>query len=196
MRQQMDYIALWPALGISPAVREKLMRISPVAIDRVIRKDKAALALKSKSLTKSAGLLKHRIRTFYTFEERKLHGFIQIDTVHHCGQAASGQYIITVADVASGWICLYSLLNKAHCWIFAALKDVYAGLSFPLREFHSDNGGGFIDHVAAWHRAPACPIPFTRSRDHKKNGNCLRTSGPDRTEKRCRCQGVYRLRPP
>jgi hypothetical protein len=89
MRRQIDYIALWPAFGISSTVREKLMKISPVTIDRVPRKDKAALALRDKSFTKSAGLLKRRIpiRTFYTSAERKLPGFIQIDTVHHCGQA-------------------------------------------------------------------------------------------------------------
>jgi hypothetical protein len=109
------------------------MRISPVTIDCVLRKDKTALSLKGKSLTKSAGILKHRIpiRTFYTSQERKLPGFIQIDTVHHCGQAASGQYILTLTVAASGWICLYSLLNKAHRWTFAALRDIYANLPFP-----------------------------------------------------------------
>ncbi|MDR0377868.1 MAG: transposase family protein [Spirochaetaceae bacterium] len=109
MRQQMDYIALWPAFGITPAVREKLMRISPAA-----------------------------------------------------------------TDVASGWICLFSLLNKAHRWTFAALRDIHVNLPFPLREFHSDNGGEFINHVVTdWLRNPACPISFTRSRDHKKNDNCF-----------------------
>jgi hypothetical protein len=80
----MDSIALWPALGITPALREKLMWISPAAIDRVV------LALKGKSLTKSGELLKHRIpiRTFYTSEERNISGFIQIETVRHCGQAS------------------------------------------------------------------------------------------------------------
>jgi hypothetical protein len=179
----MDYIALWPHFAISPAVREKLMSISPTAIDRVLRKDKAVLALKGTSLTKPVAFLKHGIpiRTFYTSEERKLPGFIQIDTVHHCEQTTSGQYILTLtaADIASDWIYLYSLLNKAHRWTFAALKDVYTSRPFPLREFHSDNGGEFINQVVTdWLRNPACPIPFTRSRDHKKNDNCLRTSGP------------------
>jgi hypothetical protein len=178
MRQQMDYIALWPAFGISPAIREKLMRINPATIDRVLRKDRAALALKGKSSTKSADFLKHRIptRTFYTPEERKLPGFIQIDTVLHCGQATSGQYILTLTatGVASGRICLYSLLNKAHCRIFDALVDVCASLPFPLRKFHSDNGSEFINHVVTgWYRNPTRPIPFTRSRDHKKNENCF-----------------------
>jgi hypothetical protein len=174
----MPFIAEWPAFAITPEIREKLMRISPATIDRVLKKDKAALALRGKSLTKPAALLKHRIpiRTFYTSQERKLPGFIQIDTLHHCGQATSGQYILTLTatDVASGWICLYSLLNKAHRWTFDALKDIHTGLPFPLREFHSDNGSEFINQVITdWHRNPACPIPFTRSRDHKKNDNCF-----------------------
>jgi hypothetical protein len=178
MRQQMDYIAQWPAFGVTAAIRAKLLTISPATIDRALRKDKAALALKGKSLTNPGDLLKYRIpiRTFYTSQERKLPGFIQIDTVHHCGQTTSGQYILslTATDVASGWICLYSLLNKAHRWTFAALKDIYASLPFPLREFHSDNGSEFINQVITdWHRNPACPIPFTRSRDHQKNDNCF-----------------------
>jgi hypothetical protein len=39
--------------------------------------------------------------------------------------------MLTAADVASGWICLYSLLNKAHRWTFAALRDIHANLPFP-----------------------------------------------------------------
>jgi hypothetical protein len=32
----------------------------------------------------------------------------------------------------------------------------------------------FINQVITdWHHNPACPIPFTRSRDHKKNDNCF-----------------------
>ncbi|MDR0376266.1 MAG: hypothetical protein LBH70_00565 [Spirochaetaceae bacterium] len=185
----MDYIALWPAFGITPAVRKKLMRISPAAIDRILRKDKAALALKGKSLTKSVGLLKHRIPNILT---------------------------LTAADAASGWICLYSLLDKAHRWTFAALKDVYAGLPFPLREFHSDNSSEFINQVVtAWLRNPACPTPFTRSgttrkmttacgplvRVEQKNGAVVREYiGYDRLEGndlQARLTAVYRrLAPP
>jgi hypothetical protein len=79
----MHFIASWPAFAITPAVREKLLSISPASIDRALRKDKAALALKGKSPTTPGKLLKHLtpIRTFYTSLERTLPGFIQIDTV-------------------------------------------------------------------------------------------------------------------
>jgi hypothetical protein len=172
MRQQMDAISQWSAFGITADIKAKLLAISPATIDRVLKKDKAAL--KGKSLTKPGHFLKHRIpiRTFYSSRERKLPGFIHIDTDRHCGQTTSGPYILTPTDVASGWICRYSLLNKALLWTCAALKDIYSTLPFPLKEFHRDNGSECINQVIFdWLHNPACPIPFSRSRDLKKNDN-------------------------
>jgi hypothetical protein len=176
MRQQMAYIAGWPAFHITEETAEKLKKISPATIDRYLKKDRDALRLKGKSLTKPLASLKSRIpiRTFYSGEERKTPGFWQIDTVHHCGQATYGQYILTLTatDVASGWICLYSLLNKAHAWTFQSLADIRTAVPLPVLEFHSDNGSEFINNATEiWCKKER--IPFTRSRDHKKNDNCF-----------------------
>jgi hypothetical protein len=53
------------------------MRISPATIDRYLKKDKDALRMKGKSLTKPVMALKMRIplRTFYSSQERKTPGF-------------------------------------------------------------------------------------------------------------------------
>jgi transposase InsO family protein len=176
MRQQMVYIAQWKAFGITADVAEKLKKISPATIDRYLKKDKQALRLKGKSLTKPLDSLKSRIpiRTFYTSEERKKPGFWQIDTVHRCGQATTGQYIhtLTATDIASGWIELRSLLNSAHKWTFEALSDINTSVPLPVLEFHSDNGSEFINYATeAWCKKEN--LPFTRSRDHKKNDNCF-----------------------
>ncbi|MDR2070130.1 MAG: hypothetical protein LBP81_01745 [Treponema sp.] len=82
MGQQMPYIVVWPAFNITPGIAEKLKTISPATIDRYLKKDKDALRLKGKSLTKPLHSLKSRIpiRTFYTSEERKKPGFWQIVT--------------------------------------------------------------------------------------------------------------------
>jgi hypothetical protein len=108
MRSQMRYIAQWSAFAITNEIAEKLIKISPASIDRYLKKDKKALRLKGKSLTKPLDSLKSRIpiRTFYSSKERKIPGFWQIDTVHHCGQSTQGQYIhtLTATDVASGWM--------------------------------------------------------------------------------------------
>jgi hypothetical protein len=110
-------VGSWPAFGITLEIAEQRCLISPSSIDRYLKKDKAALKLKGKSLTKPLDSLKSRIpiRTFYSGEERKIPGFRHIDTVHHCGQSTGGRYLhtLTATDVASGWIALSSLLNNA-----------------------------------------------------------------------------------
>jgi transposase InsO family protein len=176
MRQQMSHIAQRAAFGITADIAEKLKKISPATIDRRLKKDRDALRLKGKSLTKPLDSLKSRIpiRTFYTSEERKKPGFWQIDTVHHCGQATLGQYIhtLTATDVASGWIELRPLLNNAHRWTFQALSDIKSSVPLPVLEFHSDNGSEFINNATEkW--CGNNSLPFTRSRDHKKNDNCF-----------------------
>jgi hypothetical protein len=176
MRQQMEYIARWPAFGITGETAGKLKTISPATIDRYLKKDRDALRLKGKSLTKPLDSLKSRIpiRTFYSSEERKTPGFWQIDTVHHCGQATVGHYVhtLTATDVASGWVELRSLLNNAHTWTFQALAGIRAAVPLPVLEFHSDNGSEFINNATEiWCKQQH--LPFTRSRDHKKNDNCF-----------------------
>jgi hypothetical protein len=176
MRQQMPFIAKWPGFGITDEIAEKLKKISPATIDRYLKKDKDALRTKGKSLTKPIDSLKSRIpiRTFYTSEERKKPGFWQTDTVHHCGQVASGQYLhtLTVTDIAFGWIELRSLLNNAQKWTFEALSDIKKTVLLPVIEFHPDNGSEFINNATeAWCRREG--ILFTRSRDRRKNDNCF-----------------------
>ena len=176
MRQQMAYIAKWPAFGITKEIAEKLIKISPASIDRYLKKDKQELRLKGKSLTKPIDSLKSRIpiRIFYSQEERKKPGYWQTDTVHHCGQATVGQYVhsLTATDVFSGWIEPRSLLNNAQRWTFEALSDIKTNVLLPVLEFHSDNGSEFINnYTEKWCKENG--ISFTRSRDQRKNDNCF-----------------------
>ena len=176
MRQQMRFIVQWPTFAITIETAEKLTKISPATIDRYLKKDKAALKLKGKSLTKPMVSLKSRIpiRTFYNSEERKKPGFWQIDTVHHCGQATYGHYLhtLTATDIAFGWIELRPLLNNAQRWAFQALSNINGTTMLPVNEFHSDNGSEFINnYTEAW--CTNNGIPFTRSRSNKKNDNCF-----------------------
>jgi transposase InsO family protein len=175
LRQQMKFIADWSAFGITPEIRQKLLEVSPATIDRALKKARDDMKLKGKSCTKSVHRLKNRfpIRTFYTSAERKTPGYIQTDTVHHCGSSTGGEYLLTLTatDVFSGWVILRGLLNKAWKWAFEALTDVRATLPFPFLEYHSDNGGEFInDAVEQWCEDEH--VPFTLSRPHESNDNC------------------------
>jgi hypothetical protein len=73
---------------------------------------------------------------------------------------------------ASGWICLYSLLHKARAWTFQSTADIKASAPLPVLEFRSGNGNEFINNATEiWCEKES--LPFTRSRDHKKNDNCF-----------------------
>jgi hypothetical protein len=81
-------------------------------------------------------------------------------------------HTLTATDVAFGWIELRSLLNNAHKWTFQALSHIKTSTPLPIFEFHSDNGSEFINNATKiWCKDNR--IPFTRSRDHKKNDNCF-----------------------
>jgi hypothetical protein len=75
MRQQMHYIAQWPAFKITGEIAEKLKKISPATIDRYLKKDKEALRLKGKSLTKPMASLKSRIPIRIPHKSGKHQGF-------------------------------------------------------------------------------------------------------------------------
>ena len=162
---------------IKPEIREQLTTISGRHIDRLLKPAKAALRLRGISGTKAAGttLLKQiPVRTHYTEHEAGTPGYCQTDTVHHCGDRDSGQFnlTLTVTDVASGWIWLYGLLNKAHRWTLENLRRTYETSVFTIIEFHSDCGSEFInkDTIDWWKVTET--LLLTHSRSYHKNDNC------------------------
>jgi hypothetical protein len=180
IREQMPFLEKHrkPDFHITPEIREKLLRISPAQIDRCLKADKAALRGRGFNGTKlgEAALLKRiPVRTHYSDSEREMPGFMQIDTVHHCNDSDSGIFMLTLtaADVASGWVELFALPNKAHKWALEAMRSLEALLPFPLLELHSDNGSEFINRdTVNWHNT-AKTLLITRSRPHHKNDNCF-----------------------
>jgi hypothetical protein len=66
-----------------------------------------------------------------------------------------------------------------------AIEGIRSSLPFPLTAGHYDNGMEFINKpLLEW--CLAGHIKASRSRPSRKNGNCLRTSGPSQAKKlRC-----------
>jgi hypothetical protein len=175
IRCQMPFFAAWDPFHITADIGKKLLQISPATIDRTLKEDRNKLAIRGISGTKPGKLLKKHIpvRTHYPWNERKPE-FFEIDTVHHCGERDSGEFCLTLdaTDVASGWVELRPLLNKAQKWVIQALPDIHTSLTFPLLGIDSDNGSEFINHsLLSW--CDTNRITFTRTRPYKKNDNCF-----------------------
>jgi hypothetical protein len=79
----------------SPEVRELLLRVSAPTIDRVLRPWKA---IKGKSLTNGGGF-REQIPIQESIWDIRLPGYLEADTVAHCGGSTMGEYINTLTMV-------------------------------------------------------------------------------------------------
>ena len=122
-------------LELSAEVREALLSISAATIDRLLAAEKKKLQLKGRSRTQPGSLLRNQIpvRTFADWQEDRP-GFVEMDLVAHEGGRAKGDYVQTLdlTDVATGWVELAAVLNKAQVWVFEALQRIRGQLPFPL----------------------------------------------------------------
>ncbi len=162
-------------LKIADEVREKLIKISPATIDRLLAPLRKRYQLKARSNTKPGTLLKHQIpiRTFSDWDELRP-GFVEIDLVSHEGGDPKGDYIQTldVTDVCTGWTETRAVKNKAQVWVFEALQEIMNRVPFAILGIDSDNGSEFINN----HLLRYCSenrITFTRARPYRKNDNCF-----------------------
>lgn len=155
-------------------MRQKLMEVSPATIDRLLKKERKKLALKSRARTKPGTLLKHQIpiRTFSDWDDLRP-GFAEMDLVGHDGGDARGEFAQTLhlTDVCTSWCEMQAVRNKARVWVFEALMDIEKRLPFALLGLDSDNGGEFIN-AHLFNYCKDNEITFTRTRAYKKNDNC------------------------
>ena len=175
IRMNIDILSNDTELEIDEIIRDKLIKISPSTIDRMMAPERKKLNFKGISHTKAGTLLKHQIpiRTFFNWDERKP-GFFELDTVAHGGSSSSGEYCFTLnaTDVYSGWVELRALQNKAHRWVKENTENIRIELPYPMKGVDSDNGGEFINYqLLEW--CNDHEITFTRGRPYRKNDNCF-----------------------
>ncbi|MBT5212926.1 MAG: transposase family protein [Candidatus Marinimicrobia bacterium] len=157
-------------LRLTKDVKDKLLKISPATVDRMLKPERQRIG-KSPGTTKSGSLLKHQIkvRTFTDWDD-VIPGFLEIDTVAHCGGDISGQFIntLTLVDIATGWVELIPLLRKSPSDVIAGLNIVKKLLPFSMLGLDTDNGSEFINFDVLDY-CEENEITFTRSRAYRKN---------------------------
>jgi len=159
----------------TPEVRAELLGMSAATIDRYLREHRQALELKGISATRSGALLRTSITIRKAGDEVEHEpGFMECDTVAHCGPTLKGEFArtLTATCVHTGWTHLEVLRNNARVHMIAALERLAAALPFEIAGLDCDNGSEFInDKVVEW--AGERKIYFTRSRPYKKNDQAV-----------------------
>ena len=159
---------------LSDPCHEKLLRISPASIDRVLKPFKAQYRRKSNTGTKPGTLLKNQIPVRTSTEDIDRPGYLEADTVAHCGGSMNGNFIwsITYTDIVSTWTVTRAVWNKGAVGVLEQTRDVEKKLPFAIIGFDCDNGSEFLNHhLTRYFLRRKQPVGFTRSRPYHKNDN-------------------------
>jgi hypothetical protein len=152
-----------------------LESISPATIDRIFKPIRPKFNKKGYSGTKPGSLLRKNIPIKTDQWNEFQPGFIESDTVHHCGETVAGQYVLTVNydDIATGWTEQRAVWGKGETGVLNQTEDVENSLPFKILGFDSDNGGEFINQklVNYFTCRDKYPVQFTRSRAYHSNDN-------------------------
>ena len=156
-------------------VIKALNKISPATIDRILKPVRAKYKTRGRSTTKPGTLLRKQIPISTEQWNQTQPGFLESDTVAHCGDTTEGIYANTVnfVDIATGWTEQRAVWGKGEQDVLKQIKDVEKTLPFALLGFDCDNGGEFINyHLFRHFRDKIDPVQFTRSRAYRKDDNC------------------------
>jgi hypothetical protein len=160
--------------ALAPQTRAALVAISAASIDRVLAPVRARLRPKGRGGTKPGRWLKNQIPLKTDQWDEKRPGFMEADTVAHCGDSLEGDFIwsLVFTDIATGWTQMRAVWNKGSGGIIEQVRAIEASLPFALLGFDCDNGSEFLNHhLWRYFSARKKPVQFTRSRPYHKNDN-------------------------
>jgi len=156
------------------ALKEKLLQISPAQIDRLLRPARMQHPKKGLSSTRPGTLLRHAVPTRSGPPDTRRLGSVEADTVAHCDDTTQGDYVnsLTFTELFSGWTENRAIWNKSADAVLAQLQQLEEEVPFPMKDFHTDNGGEFLNWALHRHlKSRPQQMPWTRSRPYRKNDN-------------------------
>jgi hypothetical protein len=156
-------------------IKKKLLAISAATMDRLMAPQRAKFNKLGISTTKPGSLLKKHIPVKTSQWDETIPGFLEADTIAHCGTSVAGMFVYTIntVDIYSQWTEQRATWGKGEKGVVSAIKDIESHLPFTLKGFDCDNGSEFLN----WHliryltKNRKKPVRVTRSRSYQKNDN-------------------------
>jgi hypothetical protein len=133
-------LPLWLPFYEAPEhTKELLLKISASTIDRILKPYRNT-AIRGLSATRGS-LIKNKIPIKLLDEDVKEPGYIEADTVAHCGNSLAGEFInsLTMTDLYSGWTENRGTWTKESHRVRAQISDIEKTLPFNIKGFASDN---------------------------------------------------------
>ncbi len=160
---------------LDPIIYQGLLKISAATIDRIL----ASVRVKCNrglSGTKPGKILKKHIPIKTDQWDEDKPGFLEADTVAHCGTSLEGSFVwsLTMTDIYSGWTENRAVWNKGAIGVLNQIQDIESSLPFEILGFDSDNGSEFLNwHLIRYFTGEQRHknIQFTRSRPYHSDDN-------------------------
>ena len=156
------------------ALEQQVLQLSAATMDRLLKPLRGKYHKRGLATTKPGSLLKHHIPVKTNQWDETVPGFLEADTVAHCGNSMAGMFVFTVnaTDLATGWSEQRAVWGKGERDVLAAIISIEHMLPFKVRGFDCDNGSEFLNwHLEQYLQKRQRPIQFTRSRPYHKNEN-------------------------
>jgi hypothetical protein len=166
------WLPFYEDISATPEVRILLNEISSSTIDRILHEHRE-LVRKGRSLTRPL-LLKNKIPIKLLDSDVIEPGFIEADTVAHCGTSMAGEFMntLTMTDIFSGWTEVRAVWGKQSTAVLEAVRGIESTLPFKIKGFASDNGNEFLNNdLWTYFANRKDKVDFVRRRPYKKNDN-------------------------
>jgi hypothetical protein len=126
--------------AVAGVLRSRLLSASAATLDRLLRPVRLQHP-KGFSATRPGTLLKSHIPIRTEHWDITQPGFVEADTVAHCGHSLAGDFVwsLTLSDIDTGWTECRATWNKGAHGVVTQITAIERALPFPLRGFDCDN---------------------------------------------------------
>jgi len=160
---------------LDKALRAAVLRASAATLDRLLSPHRSAHPRRWR-MPKPGTLIKSAVPVRTDNKDIDRPGYLEADTVAHCGGSLAGSFIwsVNATDIISQWTQTRAVWNKGQEGVVRAMSHIEAGLPFVLLAVDTDNGSEFLNwHMEAYlrQRPGRVAVVFTRSRPYRKNDN-------------------------
>jgi len=157
-----------------PCQKKLATQVSTATLDRLLTPLRAEASLRGLCGTKPGSLLRQQIPIQGEVWNEKRPGFLEADSVAHCGSNLAGSFIwsLTFTDIASTWTCGRAVWNRGSTGVLEQTRQIEEHLPFALLGLDFDNGGEWLNwHLIHYLQERAQPVRVTRSRPYHSDDN-------------------------
>lgn len=157
-----------------PRQRRLADQVSAATLDRLLGPLRARGPLRGLSGTKPGSLLRQEIPIQGEVWDEKRAGFLEADSVAHCGSSLAGSFIwsLTYTDIASTWTNGRAVWNRGAAGVLEQTRQVEERLPFAVLGMDFDNGGEWLNwHLIRYLQERIQPVRVTRSRPYHSDDN-------------------------